>query len=164
MTKFDNISFDYTDALQLSSNIDNSTWENENRCASIAEIIINNKKVLLYSLHLASNACKPSKYRFEQLNNLTNYIESKSPECVIGGGDFNVYKNSPCLQPITEKQDLLIKGDLGATCSLAEEETLSWPIDRVYGSGFKSIFSEKLAFPKLSDHCMVLTDLVMSDY
>ena len=144
-------------SVALGPDLGDGDSEHEPRSAACATVKINNIDIRVFSTHLANSYGKPSAIRREQIRALKNHLELSST--ILGGGDFNVVLNLSDLDVLREVVKPLCP-DIGPTCSLDEEESLSLAIDHIYGRGLAAIHSEKHSFPELSDHCLVIADVM----
>lgn len=134
------------------------TAELENRSAAHVTVKFKDHDLSVLSTHLAFSFGAPSPHRINQLERLMQIIHANPSRPAIMGGDFNVEPDSPDLAPLSGWMMNATPG-IGPTCSLEDGHRLAYEIDRIYTYGLTALKADKLSFPQLSDHCIILADL-----
>jgi len=131
------------------------------RIAVAATIVINEKKVRLYSVHLETILLKKSK-RIAQSAFLVDQIQKDDSDYIIVGGDFNTVFKGYRKTIIQQYQSIGLKWasqEIGSTGS--EFLGIIKPVnDHFFTKGFKVINSEKYEQTSASDHYPITIEMV----
>lgn len=132
-------------------------WVNKRRRhATIGEVIINQKKLLLYSVH-TETASMGRKKRMDQVDAILEHVQKQMAQydCVLIGGDFNTLFQKDSRLVVEKFKGKGFEWPTARTGSTAKAffGLLKPTHDYLFSKGLKPMSAGKIETVKSSDHC-----------